>query len=154
MVAGHSTWALLNSDSPPLSSSECPSRRCRAPRSPPPPFIVFAALPPPPPRHPLRAYSQIPSNKVKLMVGPGGEKIKEIQKKSKCRVQVGGWVSGAACVEWVWVGRLLPDLPRATATALLVRFLVAQHHSGMLPENTSPSKAFAMALAVCEPTFI
>ncbi|PNH00179.1 hypothetical protein TSOC_014012, partial [Tetrabaena socialis] len=31
---------------------------------------------------------QIPSNKVKLMVGPGGEKIKEIQKKSKCRVQI------------------------------------------------------------------
>ncbi|GLC39744.1 hypothetical protein PLESTB_001958100 [Pleodorina starrii] len=31
---------------------------------------------------------QIPANKVKLMIGPGGEKIKEIQKKSKCRVQV------------------------------------------------------------------
>ncbi|KXZ44007.1 hypothetical protein GPECTOR_75g731 [Gonium pectorale] len=31
---------------------------------------------------------QIPSNKVKLMIGPGGEKIKEIQKKSKCRIQV------------------------------------------------------------------
>ncbi|GLI64258.1 hypothetical protein VaNZ11_007460 [Volvox africanus] len=31
---------------------------------------------------------QIPSNKVKLMIGPGGEKIKEIQRKSKCRIQV------------------------------------------------------------------
>ncbi|KAG2430428.1 hypothetical protein HXX76_009953 [Chlamydomonas incerta] len=31
---------------------------------------------------------QIPANKVKLVIGPGGEKIKEIQKKSKARVQV------------------------------------------------------------------
>ncbi|GIL78746.1 hypothetical protein Vretimale_355 [Volvox reticuliferus] len=31
---------------------------------------------------------QIPANKVKLMIGPGGEKIKEIQRKSKCRIQV------------------------------------------------------------------
>lgn len=31
---------------------------------------------------------QIPTNKVKLMVGPGGEKIKHIQRKSKCRIQV------------------------------------------------------------------
>lgn len=31
---------------------------------------------------------QIPSHKVKLVVGPGGEKIKWIQKKSKCRIQV------------------------------------------------------------------
>lgn len=31
---------------------------------------------------------QIPANKVKLMIGPGGTKIGEIQKKSKARVQV------------------------------------------------------------------
>eukprot|EP00884_Botryococcus_braunii_P012232 jgi/Botrbrau1/21009/Bobra.0144s0025.1 len=31
---------------------------------------------------------QIPTNKVKLMVGPGGEKIKYIQRKAKCRIQV------------------------------------------------------------------
>ena len=31
---------------------------------------------------------QIPARKVKLMVGAGGEKIKWIQKKTKCRVQV------------------------------------------------------------------
>ena len=31
---------------------------------------------------------QIPEHKVKLVVGPGGEKIKFIQKKSKCRLQV------------------------------------------------------------------
>ena len=44
---------------------------------------------PPPPRHP-----QIPAHKVKLVVGAGGEKIKFIQKKTKCRIQVGagGWL--------------------------------------------------------------
>ena len=31
---------------------------------------------------------QVPAHKVKLFVGPGGEKIKWIQRKSKCRVQV------------------------------------------------------------------
>lgn len=31
---------------------------------------------------------KIPSNKVKLVIGAGGEKIKEIQKKSKARIQV------------------------------------------------------------------
>jgi hypothetical protein len=31
---------------------------------------------------------QIPAHKVKLVVGAGGEKIKFIQKKSKCRIQV------------------------------------------------------------------
>ena len=31
---------------------------------------------------------RIPTNKVKLVVGPGGTKIGEIQKKSKARVQV------------------------------------------------------------------
>jgi polyribonucleotide nucleotidyltransferase len=31
---------------------------------------------------------QIPTHKVKLVVGPGGEKIKFIQRKSKCRIQV------------------------------------------------------------------
>lgn len=31
---------------------------------------------------------QLPSHKVKLIIGAGGEKIKWIQKKSKCRVQV------------------------------------------------------------------
>ena len=31
---------------------------------------------------------QIPEHKVKLVVGPGGEKIKFIQRKSKCRLQV------------------------------------------------------------------
>ena len=34
------------------------------------------------------AIMQIPLNKVKLVVGPGGEKIKHIQRKSKCRLQV------------------------------------------------------------------
>jgi len=32
---------------------------------------------------------QVPEHKVKLIVGAGGEKIKYIQKKSKCQVQVG-----------------------------------------------------------------
>ena len=32
---------------------------------------------------------QVPAHKVKLFVGAGGEKIKWIQRKSKCRVQVG-----------------------------------------------------------------
>ena len=31
---------------------------------------------------------QIQEHKVKLVVGPGGEKIKFIQRKSKCRLQV------------------------------------------------------------------
>ena len=31
---------------------------------------------------------QIPANKVKYMVGQGGDKIKYIQRKTKCRVQV------------------------------------------------------------------
>lgn len=31
---------------------------------------------------------QVPANKVKYVVGPGGAKIQEIQKKSKCRIQV------------------------------------------------------------------
>ncbi len=31
---------------------------------------------------------QIPTNKVKYVVGPGGVKIQEIQKKSKARIQV------------------------------------------------------------------
>ena len=31
---------------------------------------------------------EIPTNKVKVMMGVGGEKIKMIQKKSKCRVQI------------------------------------------------------------------
>lgn len=31
---------------------------------------------------------QIPEHKVKLVVGPGGDKIKYIQRKSKCRLQV------------------------------------------------------------------
>jgi hypothetical protein len=31
---------------------------------------------------------QVPAHKVKLFVGAGGEKIKWIQRKSKCRVQV------------------------------------------------------------------
>lgn len=30
----------------------------------------------------------VPHKKVKLVVGPGGEKIKHIQHKSKCRLQV------------------------------------------------------------------
>ena len=33
--------------------------------------------------------AQIPAHKVKLFVGAGGEKIKFIQRKSKCRIQVG-----------------------------------------------------------------
>jgi polyribonucleotide nucleotidyltransferase len=36
---------------------------------------------------------QIPAHKIKLMVGPGGEKIKFIQRKTKCRIQVGRWWS-------------------------------------------------------------
>lgn len=34
------------------------------------------------------AEIQVPEHKVKLVVGPGGEKIKHIQRKSKCRLQV------------------------------------------------------------------
>ena len=34
------------------------------------------------------AVVHIPINKVKLVVGAGGEKIKHIQRKSKCRLQV------------------------------------------------------------------
>jgi len=30
---------------------------------------------------------EIPANKLKLVIGPGGEKIKEIERKSKCRIQ-------------------------------------------------------------------
>lgn len=36
------------------------------------------------------AVMHVPLNKVKLVVGPGGDKIKYIQRKSKCRLQVGG----------------------------------------------------------------
>ncbi len=55
---------------------------------------------------------QIPANKVKLMIGPGGEKIKEIQKKSKCRVQV--------CAGWgpcMCVGRMRSGLVGLAAVA-------------------------------------
>jgi len=31
---------------------------------------------------------QLPANKVKYMVGQGGDKIKYIQRKTKCRIQV------------------------------------------------------------------
>lgn len=31
---------------------------------------------------------KIPTSRVKLVIGPGGSKIGEIQKKSKCRVQI------------------------------------------------------------------
>jgi hypothetical protein len=41
---------------------------------------------------------QIPAHKVKLVVGPGGEKIKWIQRKSKCRIQVGGARAVCVCV--------------------------------------------------------
>ena len=34
---------------------------------------------------------QIPEHKVKLIIGAGGDKIKHIQRKSKCRVQVSVW---------------------------------------------------------------
>lgn len=34
---------------------------------------------------------QVPANKVKLVVGPGGERIKFISKKTKCRLQVRGF---------------------------------------------------------------
>lgn len=33
------------------------------------------------------AVVHVPINKVKLVVGPGGEKIKQIQRKSKCQLQ-------------------------------------------------------------------
>lgn len=33
---------------------------------------------------------QIPAHKVKLIIGAGGEKIKWIQRKTKCRIQVSG----------------------------------------------------------------
>lgn len=43
---------------------------------------------------------QLPANKVKYMVGQGGDKIKYIQRKTKCRIQVcvnlrGCWVTQA-----------------------------------------------------------
>ncbi len=38
---------------------------------------------------------QVPAHKVKLFVGAGGEKIKWIQRKSKCRVQVCSHISCA-----------------------------------------------------------
>lgn len=41
---------------------------------------------------------QVPSHKVKLFIGAGGEKIKFIQKKSKCRIQV------RKCNCFVWTG--------------------------------------------------
>lgn len=31
---------------------------------------------------------QIPAKKVKLLIGPGGTKIQEIQKATKCRIQI------------------------------------------------------------------
>lgn len=34
------------------------------------------------------ALPQIPAKKVKLVIGPGGSKIQEIQKATKCRIQV------------------------------------------------------------------
>ena len=34
---------------------------------------------------------QVPEHKVKLIVGAGGEKIKYIQRKSKCQIQVSSW---------------------------------------------------------------
>ena len=40
------------------------------------------------------AVVNIPINKVKLVVGAGGEKIKYIQRKSKCRLQV-------CCPAWI-----------------------------------------------------
>ena len=36
---------------------------------------------------------QVPEHKVKLIVGQGGEKIKYIQRKSKCQIQVTPFVS-------------------------------------------------------------
>ena len=42
---------------------------------------------------PAPACPQIPAHKVKLVVGAGGEKIKFIQKKAKCRIQV--------CLDWL-----------------------------------------------------
>jgi hypothetical protein len=36
----------------------------------------------------------IPDHKVKLVIGAGGTKIQEIQKKSKCRIQVGVAAAG------------------------------------------------------------
>lgn len=34
----------------------------------------------------------IPAHKVKLMIGAGGEKIKFIQRKTKCRIQVSSFL--------------------------------------------------------------
>ena len=31
---------------------------------------------------------RIPTSKVKLVIGPGGSKVKEIQDRTKCRVQI------------------------------------------------------------------
>ena len=46
-------------------------------------------LPPSPSRPPPHTHArQIPAHKVKLVVGAGGDKIKWIQRKSKCRIQV------------------------------------------------------------------
>ena len=54
-----------------------------------------------PPRALFPARVQIPKHKVKLMVGAGGEKIKFIQKRTTCRIQVrlfeGSSLGGAGC---------------------------------------------------------
>ena len=44
---------------------------------------------------------KIPANKVKYMVGQGGEKIKWIQRKSKARVQVSPRLGAADCLAMV-----------------------------------------------------
>ena len=60
---------------------------------------------------------QIPAHKVKLVVGAGGEKIKLIQKRAKCRLQVGwagGWEGAAfftlAALSWPGAPEMLAEL--------------------------------------------
>lgn len=50
---------------------------------------------------------QVPENKIKLMVGAGGEKIKWIQRKSKARVQVSNQPSSNICLVRCCVGTSL-----------------------------------------------
>lgn len=62
----------------------------------------------------LCRLSQIPAHKVKLVVGAGGEKIKFIQKKTKCRIQVRFYRKQGehdeAELSWPWAGARGPKV--------------------------------------------
>ena len=58
---------------------------------------------------------QIPAHKVKLVVGAGGEKIKFIQKKTKCRIQVRVPGCGGTCCLCYAAGFWLVRCPLPTA---------------------------------------